>query len=60
MTLEVWYWLCMALYLLVGGFGYWRAPADPGPRVWYGPAGLGIQFILFLIIGLKLFGSPVK
>lgn len=54
MTLELIYWLLMFLWLI---FGAWQAMPprnDPGWR-W----GL-IPFILFVVIGLRLFGSPIK
>jgi len=52
MTLDVWYWLFMALWLF---FGLWRDRADP-----YRLGGHGLAFVLFLLIGLRVFGSPIK
>jgi len=52
MTLDVWYWLFMALWLF---FGLWRNRTEP-----YLLGGHVLSFILFLLIGLRIFGSPVK
>ena len=55
MTLQIWFWLFMALWLF---FGIWRERANPNYPQWVG--GLAVEFILFLIVGWKLFGSPVN
>ncbi len=55
MTLDVWYWLFMALWLF---FGLWRAKGQTDP--WPYAGGHVLMFLLFLIIGLKAFGSPIK
>jgi hypothetical protein len=54
MTLAFWYWLLMVIWLL---FGFWRYydPAQPFYRNW---GGHFLGFLLFLVIGLKLFGDP--
>ena len=55
MTLSLLYWLLMLLWVL---FGAWRGVSVPTDRplvAW----GL-IPFLLFLVIGLKLFGSPIQ
>ena len=58
MSAEVWYWLFMALWLFFGAYSNRAAFSGPG---WVGPVGgFGVQFILFLIIGFRLFGSPIK
>lgn len=54
MTLQIWFWLFMALWLF---FGIWRERANP-PATWAG--GLAVEFILFVIIGWQVFGSPVR
>ena len=60
MTLDVWYWLFMAVWLFFGFYTNRAAFAAPGGG-WVGPiGGIGVQFILFLIIGLRIFGSPIK
>ena len=57
MTLQIWFWLLMALWVL---FGFWRERGNPTPNwpLWAG--GTAIQFFLFLMIGWKVFGSPVN
>jgi hypothetical protein len=54
MTLAFWYWLFMVLWLIFGAWMAMPPRSDVGWR-W----GL-IPFILFVIIGLKLFGSPIQ
>lgn len=57
MTLEVWYWLIMALWLLFGLWGEY----EPGKPYSFRRAGWNFgAFILFALIGYKVFGSPVK
>jgi len=55
MTLDVWYWLLMAIWLF---FGIWRNRANADYFGWGG--GLFIEFVLFIVIGVRVFGSPVK
>ncbi len=55
MTLEVWYWLFMAFWLI---FGVWRARSEAQPYPYFG--GHFIGFMLFLLLGWKVFGSPIK
>ena len=55
MTLQIWFWLFMALWI---AFGVWRDSPNPNWRAWGGV--LLIEFILFLILGWQVFGSPVK
>jgi len=55
MTLSVWYWIIMALCLF---WGLWNDYSIAGPP-WRGGRTL-IVFLLFLIIGLKIFGSPIQ
>jgi hypothetical protein len=45
----------MALWLF---FGVWRNRADANWPAWGG--GLLVEFALFVLIGLRVFGSPVK
>ena len=52
MTLAIWFWMLMALWLF---FGVWRT--------WPDHLGLGshlLGFFLFVILGWQVFGSPVK
>ncbi|HLZ39414.1 MAG TPA: hypothetical protein VKQ11_00535 [Candidatus Sulfotelmatobacter sp.] len=53
MTLQVWFWLFMALWLV---FGIWRGRTDGWP-FW---GGHFLLFVLFAILGWQVFGSPVK
>ncbi len=57
MTLDAWYWLVLFLWII---FGAWRERISPNPNwpVWAGWA--FVQLILFVLIGLRSFGSPVK
>lgn len=54
MPLSVLYWILMLLWLV---FGAWRAfpPRSDTGWMW----GI-IPFLLFILIGLKLFGSPIQ
>jgi hypothetical protein len=57
MTLSFLYWLLMLLWLLFSGWWGWRTDAAGRSSVW----GSGVLlFLLFLILGLKLFGFPIK
>jgi hypothetical protein len=47
------FWVLMLLWLIFGGWGYW----NPNPRWWYGH-GLFL-FVLFLLLGWRVFGAPV-
>jgi hypothetical protein len=53
MTFALIFWVLMLLWLVFGLWGYWQ----PDPRVWYGH-GLFL-FILFLLLGWKVFGQPI-
>lgn len=56
MTLTFVYWFLMLLWLLFGGFWIYRGEGWP-----WGPRGNWLLlFLLFLILGLKNFGSPIK
>jgi len=55
MTLQIWFWLFMALWVVVYGIG-WRAPGQP----WVVGGGYLLTFILLGILGWQVFGSPVK
>lgn len=59
MTLQIWYWLVMALWLFFGLWSHW--PATPQDRsAWYPVGGSLLQFILFLLLGWQVFGSPIR
>lgn len=56
MSLAFWYWLFMAVWLIFGAMLDYRARATFGQWWWGRPI---LFFILFLIIGLKLFSDPI-
>jgi hypothetical protein len=49
------YWFILLCWILFGSYQTWSAPA---PSRW-GFGGSLIQFILYVIIGLRLFGFPI-
>jgi hypothetical protein len=53
MTLGFVYWLILIIAVLFGGWTY-RGSGDKG---WAGP--YGISLVLFVLIGLQLFGFPI-
>jgi hypothetical protein len=55
--LSLWYWLLMFLSLLSSFYYGYQTP--PAGRFSVGGWSLVI-WLLFLVIGLRLFGSPVK
>jgi len=55
MTLQIWFWLCMFLWLI---FGAWKAWGEANPYPIIG--GHLLQFFLFVILGWQVFGAPVK
>ncbi len=57
MTLEVWFWVIYVLALL---FGFWADYVPGQAYPWRGGFRHFIIFILIGIIGLRVFGSPVK
>ena len=54
MTFGLIFWILMLLWLVYGVWGYW---AGPQPYYWHGHGVL--LFILFLLLGWKIFGAPV-
>jgi hypothetical protein len=55
-TLDAWYWIILVLCLL---FGIWwdvASAENPFPRRGFKL----VAFVLFVLIGLRNFGSPVK
>lgn len=60
MTLQVWYWLFMALWLISGLFSHWPVAAPADARAWLPLGSSLILFILFLLLGFAVFGSPIK
>jgi len=57
MTLTVWFWFFYVLFILFGGYSSYRA--NPGGWVYVGGTWL-VYAILLFIIGLRVFGSPIK
>jgi hypothetical protein len=52
MALHIWYWILMLLLLLTSvGYGIYS-------RNWYFGGSGFLIFLLFLVLGLKNFGSP--
>lgn len=59
MTLAVFYWILMLLWLLFGLWSHW--PSTPTEaRAWAPFGGNLILFLLLLILGIAEFGGPVK
>ena len=56
MTLQFWFWIIMALWLV---FGFWRARAV-GDQLYPFWGGHLLVFLLFAILGWQIFGAPVK
>jgi len=57
MTLQSWFWLFMAFWLI---FGFWRGYKPDGPYQFDVAGGHLLTFILFAILGWKVFGSPLQ
>lgn len=57
MTLSFLFWLLMLLWLLFSGWSGTRVAGDGRYGVW--GSGL-LLFFLFVILGLKMFGAPLK
>ena len=58
MTKDFLYWFFMLLIFLTG-IGFWMPFEEGRRRYLFGGFSL-IVFLLFVIIGLALFGSPIK
>lgn len=60
MTKDFLYWFFLMCWLLFSGWFWWGAAGESGPRR-YGPLGVNLfLLILLVLIGLALFGTPVK
>lgn len=57
MTLQVWFWIIMALWFVIGLYADY-VPGQPYP--YFRGARHVLVFILFVIIGWQVFGAPVK
>ena len=53
MTFGLVFWILMLLWLIYGLWGWY----SPQPNVWWGHG--GFLFILFLLLGWKVFGAPI-
>lgn len=57
MTLVFWFWLFFVLWVLGGAYYTYKSAPNAG-FVAYGPNIL--LLVMLFIIGLKLFGSPIR
>lgn len=57
MPLSLAYWILMFIWLLSGI--WWGTSAAPETRLHIGTWSL-VLFLLFLVIGLRVFGAPIK
>jgi hypothetical protein len=57
MSLAFLFWLIMLLWFLLDIVGRWRA-YQPGTPPWP-PAGDVLTFLLFLLLGIQVFGWPI-
>lgn len=55
MSIGFLFWIIWIFALLFGGFYGWRSNGGPG---WFG-GGL-VVWVLFFLLGLATFGSPIK
>lgn len=56
MSLAIAFWVCLLLFVILGGYINWPGTAGP-----YTPIGNALLcFLLFLIAGIKLFGPPLQ
>ncbi len=55
--LAFWYWLLMFVWVVTGW--WWGSSYDPVNRGRLGAWGL-VVFLLFLLLGLHAFGSPIR
>lgn len=57
MTADAWYWFFFVLALVFSGWGEWTVPRPyPLPRA----VAYLFFFVLFFLIGIKVFGSPIR
>ncbi len=57
MTLQFWFWILMAMWLL---FGFWRGRTIGDDQLYPFWGGHLLVFVLFCILGWQIFGAPVK
>jgi len=60
MSISFIYWFLLLLWLLFGFVILWPSPTAAGSFVWLPLGGNLLLFTLFVLIGLKVFGSPIK
>ncbi len=53
------YWLLVILWLIFGLWSGWPVAGSPNPTGWRPVGGSLLAFVLFVLIGLKLFGFPI-
>jgi len=61
MSMQLLYWILMLLWLVFGLWSNWPAPGTPRTGPAFRPlGGTLLLFILLVILGWQVFGSPVK
>lgn len=60
MTLTFVFWFFMLCWLVFGFFWTWPSQPAPSAPVWYPFGGSMLIFILFFLLGLQVFGWPIK
>lgn len=53
MTLGLFFWICMLVWLALSLYFAWPKLSGVAP-------GLGLQFLLFAVLGWAQFGPPIK
>lgn len=57
MSLAIWFWIILVLWILFGAWYGWSVPAaERAGRL----GGVIIPLVLFILLGWKVFGSPVS
>lgn len=56
MSVGIWFWILWVIALI---FGFVPAPEGPNARYW-GWGGHLLWFVLFFLVGLSLYGGPLK
>ena len=57
MSLGLAYWILMLLWLVLGL--WWAWPSSPGYHGWFPVGNTLLIFLLFLLVGWKVFGPPL-
>ena len=55
MTLASWYWVILILWALFSGYGMYRGGNDN-----LGYVGNLVLFVLLVLIGIEVFGGPIR